>query len=223
MARALVLGGNGDIGKAIANQLRLDGFETIAVGRNDFNLNSSDQIKDYFSKNGANFDIIVHSAGMNHPKLFEELSDEEINQSLDINLRSFLQIVRICLPHLKNSKHGRVVVISSLYGFFARRGRLPYVMAKHALNGAVKTLAIELASSNVLVNSVSPGYIETKMTYANNSEEVIKKFISGIPLSRLGKPQDIADTVSFLCSEKNKYITGQDIVVDGGFSVGGFQ
>jgi 3-oxoacyl-[acyl-carrier protein] reductase len=96
-------------------------------------------------------------------------------------------------------------------------------MSKHALNGAVKTLAIELASHGVLVNAISPGYIGTKMTYKNNSPETISKLVSGIPLGRLGYPEDIAEVASFLCSPKNRYLTGQDLVVDGGFSVGGFQ
>jgi 3-oxoacyl-[acyl-carrier protein] reductase len=221
--RALVLGGNGDIGSAISNQLQLDGYQVSRVGRGDFNLGSKEEIADYFSKNGNNFDVLVHSSGINHPKLFEDLSDDEIRESLNVNLHGFLQIVEICLPYWQKNKFGRVVVISSLYGFLARKGRLPYVISKHALNGAVKTLAIELASQGIMVNAISPGYIGTKMTYANNSTESIQKLVSGIPVGKLGEPQDIAEVASLLCSPRNKYLTGQDIVVDGGFSVGGFQ
>jgi 3-oxoacyl-[acyl-carrier protein] reductase len=223
MKRALILGGRGDIGGAISHQLSLDGLEVVSVGKSDFSLESFEEINAYFAKSGNNFDVLVHSAGLNHPKLFEQLSEEEISESLDVNLRGFLHVVRICLPHWKKNNYGKILVISSLYGFLARRGRLPYVVAKHALCGAVKTLAIELAEHGILVNSVSPGYIETKMTHANNSPEVIQKLLKGIPLARLGTPQDIAEVASFLCSSKNKYLTGQDIVVDGGFSVGGFQ
>jgi len=96
-------------------------------------------------------------------------------------------------------------------------------MSKHALQGAVKTLAIEWAPLGVLVNAISPGYISTKMTYKNNSAETIARFIAGIPLGRLGTPEDIAEVASFLCSSNNRYLTGQDLVVDGGFSIGGFQ
>jgi 3-oxoacyl-[acyl-carrier protein] reductase len=223
MKRALILGGRGEIGGSISHQLSLDGLEAVSVGRSDFSLGSFEEIDAYFAKNGNNFDALVHSAGINHPKLFEQLSEEEISESLDVNLRGFLHVVRACLPYWKKNNFGRVVVISSLYGFLARRGRLPYVVAKHALCGAVKTLAIELAEHEILVNAISPGYIETKMTRANNSPEVIQKLLSGIPARRLGTPQDIAEVASFLCSAKNKYLTGQDIVVDGGFSVGGFQ
>ena len=138
-------------------------------------------------------------------------------------MHGFLRVAKLCLPYWKTTKFGRVLVISSLYGFLGRTGRLPYVMSKHALNGAVKTLAIEFANHGVLVNAISPGFIGTKMTYKNNTPETISKFVSGIPLGHLGDPKDIAEVASFLCSPKNRYLTGQDLVVDGGFSVGGFQ
>ncbi len=221
--RALILGGKGDIGSAIANKFRSDGMEVIAVGRSDFDLGHPEQIAAFFETQGDNYDILVHSGGMNAPKEFTELSDKEIRESIEVNLHGFLQVARLCLPYWRQRNSGRVLVISSLYGFLRRRGRLPYVMSKHALNGAVKTLAIEWAAYGVIVNAISPGYIGTKMTSANNSPEMIKRFISGIPLRRLGTPEDIAEVASFLCSSKNRYLTGQDIVVDGGFSVGGFQ
>lgn len=221
--RALVLGGRGDIGSAIVARLRADGCEVVSVGRADFDLGNGTQIDAFFENAGNCFDILVHSGGLNLPELFENLAEEDIKKSLDVNLHGFLKVARACLPHWQAQGFGRVLVISSLYGFLARRGRLPYVMSKHALNGAVKTLSIELASYGVLINAVSPGYIGTKMTYKNNPPETIAKFVSGIPLGRLGEPEDIAEVAAFLCSPKNRYLTGQDLVVDGGFSVGGFQ
>lgn len=221
--KALVLGGRGDIGAAIATRLRDDGHEVRAVGRADFNLADGATIDAFFAANGNHFDILVHSGGLNHPKPFEELTEAEIRETLEVNLHGFLRVARICLPYWKARQFGRVLVISSLYGFLGRRGRLPYVMAKHALNGAVKTLSIELAPWGVLVNALSPGYIATKMTTQNNSPETIARFVAGIPLGRLGNPEDIAEVAAFLCSPKNRYLTGQDVVVDGGFSAGGFQ
>lgn len=221
--RVLVLGGRGDIGSAITVRLQLDGYDVMAVGRTDFDLGNKAQIDAFLEKNGNSFDILIHSGGLNQPKLFESLTDAEIRESLDVNLHGFLRVAQACLPYWKTKRFGRVLVISSLYGFLARKGRLPYVISKHALNGAVKTLAIELAPYGVLVNAISPGYISTKMTYKNNTPEAISKFISGIPLGRLGEPEDIAEVAAFLCSPQNRYLTGQDLVVDGGFSVGGFQ
>jgi 3-oxoacyl-[acyl-carrier protein] reductase len=221
--KTLVLGGKGAIGSAIARRMAEGGDDVLGVGRSDFDLTRIDQIQQYFEVNPADFDVLVHSGGFNVPKLFDELSDGEIRQSLDANLFGFLNVARECLPYWKRQGRGRVLVLSSLYGFLGRKGRLPYVMAKHALNGAVKTLAIELAPYGVLVNALSPGYVATELTYRNNTPEVIEKLVGGIPLKRMAKPDEIAEVAAFLCSARNTYITGQDIVVDGGFSAGGFQ
>lgn len=221
--RALVLGGRGDIGSAIIQKLSSNGIEATGVGRAEFDLAIPSQIANYFKDHSNEFDILIHSSGLNHPKNFEELTDAEIRKSLNANVLGFLDVVRELTPYWKKNKFGRVLVISSLYGFLARKGRLPYVMSKHALNGAVKTLAIELASYGVLVNGLSPGYIATKLTYKNNSPETIDRLVSGIPIGRMGEPNDIAEVAAFLCSPANRYINGQDIVVDGGYSAGGFQ
>jgi len=202
--------------------LRQVGHEVLAVGRDDFDLTNTSQIGSFFENHGRNFDLLIHSGGYNVPKNFAALTDEEIRISIDSNLLGFLDVVRSCCPHWQARQYGRVVVLSSLYGFLGRRGRLPYVMSKHALNGAVKTLAIELAPSGVLVNSVSPGYIATALTYRNNSASDLDKITSSIPVGRMGEPTEIAKVVEFLCSDLNTYINGQDIVVDGGYSIGGF-
>lgn len=217
------MGGKGDIGCAITKKLSSIGVDTADVGRADFDLANPNQIATYFKKNGSQFDILIHSGGLNNPKNFEELTDAEIRESLNSNVLGFLDVVRELTPHWKHEGFGRVLVISSLYGFLGRKGRLPYVISKHALNGAVKTLAIELASHGVLVNALSPGYIATKLTYKNNSTETIERLVSGIPVGRMGTPEDIAEVASFLCSPANQYINGQDLVVDGGYSIGGFQ
>lgn len=221
--RALVLGGKGDIGSAIGRALTNDGMEVIAVGRDDFNLAVPSEIDAFFTRNGNAYDVMVHSAGLNRPNSFDQLSVNDIQTSLNVNLHGFLNVARGCLSYWKVGNGARVLVISSLYGFLGRQGRLPYVMSKHALIGAVKTLAIEWAEYGVLVNALSPGYVATKMTYANNPPNLIANFINDIPLHRLGTPEDIAEVAAFLCSPRNRYLTGQDIVVDGGFSVGGFQ
>jgi 3-oxoacyl-[acyl-carrier protein] reductase len=221
--KALVLGGKGEIGSAIASRLTESGYAVTAVGRSDFDLARREDIVAYFEQNLADFDVLVHSAGWNVPKDFELLTDDEIRHNLDANLLGFLTVARACIPYWKRVQSGRIVVLSSLYGFFARRGRLPYVASKHALNGVVKTLAIELAPFGVLANTVSPGYIATDLTYRNNTQEKIDALVSGIPVGRMGSPDEIARVVDFLSSSQNTYINGQNIVVDGGYSIGGFQ
>jgi 3-oxoacyl-[acyl-carrier protein] reductase len=220
--RVLVLGGRGDIGSAIAKVFSERGDDVVATGRTELDLSRPETIDSFFARTPPQFDVLIHSAGLNIPKLFASLTTAEIEQSLNVNLHGFLHVLKHIEPHLRE-RGGYVLVISSLYGFLARRGRLPYVISKHALVGAVKTLAIELAPHRVLVNALSPGFILTKMTTTNNPPHIIARFEAGIPLGRLGSPREIAEVSYFLCSRANTYLTGQDIVVDGGFSIGGFQ
>ena len=216
----LVLGGRGDIGGAIVDRFTMAGHDVVAVGRAEFDLADPATIHAWLDRPRPEVGVLVHSAGLNHPKPFTDLSDAEMRECFAANVEGFVQVARRLLPELANVG-GRIVVLSSIFGFLARHGRLPYVMSKHALIGIVKSLAIELAPEGVLVNAVSPGYIDTKLTRANNDDQTIARLTSAIPLGRLGRSTDIAEMVYFLGSESNKYVTGQDIVVDGGFSIDG--
>jgi 3-oxoacyl-[acyl-carrier protein] reductase len=222
MRKVLVLGGTGDIGTAIGNSLSKNDH-VYRMGSKDVDLSSKESVDSFIKTYGSTFDVIVHSAGLNVPGELDNIEIEDVERSVQANLIGFLRIVKSNIPYWKSVNKGNVVVISSLYGFLSRKGRLPYAISKHGLIGAVKTLAIELGPFGILVNAVSPGYINTKMTSKNNSPEVIEKLVSGIPLKRLGTPEEIASAVEFLSSSKNTYITGQDLIIDGGFSVGGFQ
>lgn len=221
--RALILGGKGGIGSAIAQRFENEGYDVVATNRADFDLSAPASIDAWCKENDMNFQVLVHSAGFNKPAPFIDLSMETIQHGMDANLTGFLQIVKQVIPGMVDRQYGRITVISSLYGFLSRRGRITYAMAKHALNGAVKTLAIELGTDGVLVNSVAPGFVMTKMTRANNDEATIQRLTDGIPLGRMAEPEEIADIVYFVSSQQNRYLTGQDLVVDGGFSIGGFQ
>jgi 3-oxoacyl-[acyl-carrier protein] reductase len=222
--RVLILGGSGDIGLAIASRLKHDyGDEVMAVGSKELNLTDPKSIHLFLERNGNNFDVLIHSAAVNQPGLFESLDVKNIETVIQANLMGFLRICQNLIPHWKAKPQGRIVIISSLYGFLSRRGRISYAISKHGLIAAMKTLAIELAEFGVMVNAVSPGFIDTKMTSNNNSPEIIQKLIAGIPVKKLGLPEDIARAVSFLASPQNYYVNGHDLVVDGGYSVGGFQ
>ena len=168
-------------------------------------------------------DMFIHCAGFNNPKPIAELTEKDIQITFNINALSFYTISRFLAKNFMLKKHGNIVGISSLYGDFSRKGRLAYSAAKHALNGMIQTLALELGPYNVKVNAVAPGFVDTQMTRKNNSAETIENFKRKIPLARLANPSDIANVVYFLCSPQNNYINGQCIIVDGGFSAGGFQ
>ena len=220
--KVLILGGRGDIGAAMAKLFAERGDAVTVTGRADMDLAKEGTVDAYFASHPADFDVLIHSAGLNNPKIFAELSAAEIAESLQVNVQSFLRVLKHVEPHLR--KHGgRVLVLSSIYGFLSRRGRLPYSISKHGLVGAVKTLAIELAPYGVVVNALSPGFIMTKLTTKNNGPEMIEKIRGWIPVGRLGTPEEMAEVAWFLCSRANTYINGADIVADGGFSIGGFQ
>ena len=151
-----------------------------------------------------------------------EVTPATMFRTVQINTLSFLYITQRLNEYFEN-ENARLVAISSIYGTISRNRRIEYATSKHALKGMVQSLALELAKRSILVNAVSPGFIATQLTYKNNTPKIIDNLISDVPLKKLGKPEYIAELVYFLCSEKNSFITGQDIIIDGGYLIGGFQ
>ena len=223
MKRLFLTGARGDIGSAIKEVFESSGYDVIAPSSSELDLEKTYEIKNYFKDMDCDFSAIVHCAGFNSPKKLGNLTVEDIEKTARINYLSSYELVKILTPKMIEKKQGKIVAISSLYGSVARVGRLAYTSSKHALNGCVQNLACELAKDNILVNCVSPGFVNTKMTAKNNSEEKIKQMIEKIPMNRLAAVEEIANAVYFLCSEKNSYITGQNIIVDGGFMASGGQ
>ena len=119
---------------------------------------------------------------------------------------------------MKKNGYGRIVNITSIWSVITRPGRSIYTTAKFAIAGLTKTLAIELAEYNILVNSVGPGFTITELTATTNTSEEIKKITDIIPIKRMAQPIEIANTILFLCSDLNTYLTGQNIIVDGGYT-----
>jgi 3-oxoacyl-[acyl-carrier protein] reductase len=221
--KILLLGASGGIGKEI--QLCLQNYNGLITSPSHAELDLADEksIIKYFSNNNAEYDIIVYSAGINNPTPIENVTTEQILHTLSVNTLGFVRVCQEILPKMKQSGSGRIVVISSLYGVISRKKRLPYALSKHALTGVVQTLALEFAPFNILVNAISPGFIKTDLTFRNNSPERIQELKKDIPLGKLGEGVDVGEVVAFLCSDKNKYITGQNIIVDGGIMAGGWQ
>lgn len=220
--KMFLTGSTGDIGTAIKKKFKKEGYKIVAPNEKQLDLSNIDCVKKYLKANKENFDVIVHCAGYNNPNSVSKVAIEEIEKTFNINAGNFFQIVKANIPYFKKNG-GHILAVSSLYGTVARDGRLPYTMSKHALNGMIKTLAIELGKFGVKSNTVSPGFVDTQLTRKNNNAKKIKQFESKIPLGKLAKPQDIAEVVFFLCSKNNNYINGQDVIVDGGFMAGGFQ
>lgn len=223
MKNLFITGGNGEIGKAIVNTFSENGYTIIAPNSKELDCSSNDSIKNYFkSFKGLPIAAFVHCAGVNNPKKFQDVLPETIFNTIQINTLSFLYITQHLSSFFENDQT-RIAAISSIYGSISRSKRIEYATSKHGLNGMVQSLAIELAQRNILVNAISPGFIETKLTYKNNSPEIVAQLVACIPLKKLGQPKYVADLAYFLCSEKNIFITGQNIIIDGGYLAGGFQ
>lgn len=215
---AFLTGGSRGIGKAIKESLEKAGISVIAPTRTELDLSSSESITKYLEKN-TNLvpDIFVHCAGINELAGIEEISQDLILRVFQVNYNSAVQLLNSFVPSMKKKEYGKIVFVSSLYGIVSRERRIAYSSSKNALNGLCKSLALELAPYNILVNSVAPGYVMTDMTKKNLTEEEIKNIEKNIPTGRFQSEEEIAEAVVFFCSKKNKSITGQLLAVDGGF------
>jgi NAD(P)-dependent dehydrogenase (short-subunit alcohol dehydrogenase family) len=218
MRTALVTGASRGIGAAIVAQLQKDGCKVLTPPRSEMDLALSSSIEEYLANLHEDVDILVNNAGINQIAVLDELELTNVTSTLQINLLAAFQLAQFLSKGMKQREYGRIVNISSLWSVVTRSGRTSYAMSKTAINGMTRSMAAELAPFNILVNAVAPGYVLTDLTHQNNSSEEIEKIAQTIPMKRLAAPEEIANLVAFICSEKNTYLTGQTIVVDGGYS-----
>ncbi len=170
-----------------------------------------DRIKD----DVGTVDILVNNAGIAIDGLLMRVKTEDFDRQMAINLRGAFNCSKACIRHMMKNRFGRIINISSVVGEMGNAGQSVYAAAKAGLIGMTKSLARELASRNILVNAITPGYIETDMT-----KEILEKGLDAaltpIPLKRVGKPEDVAGAAAFLASNDASYITGQVLSVNGG-------
>lgn len=174
-------------------------------------------ITDMLAKFG-HIDILVNNAGITRDNLMIKMTEDDFDTVIETNLKgTFNTMKHMYRPFLKQ-KAGRIINLSSVSGILGNAGQANYAASKAGVIGLTKSLARELASRNITVNAVAPGYIDTDMTQAM-TEAAKEATLSQIPLKRVGTPKDIAETVAFLASDKASYITGQVISVDGGMAI----
>jgi len=162
-------------------------------------------------------DIVVHNAAVYPVIPIEELSDEDLDRTLSVNLKAGFWLIQESLPHLRAQRGGRFLFTSSVTGpNVAMPGTAHYAASKGGMNGLIRTAALEYARENITVNGVEPGYILTPSMDALGGPEALAQMAAQIPLGKLGRPADVAYTMLFLASDAAAYITGQTIVVDGG-------
>ena len=213
---ALLTGSTGGIGRSLISFLEED-VNVISPTRKELDLSSNSSIDDYISSLDVPIDVIVNCAGIHKAGNCEDLTTNDFKNILQINLIAPFQIISRLVKGMKERKYGRIVNISSIWSLVSKEKRSIYSASKSGLDGLTRSLSLEFAPFNILVNSIAPGYVDTKMIELYNSEKELEKIKKIIPLGRFAKPSELGDLVKFLSSEKNSYITGQIIPIDGGY------
>jgi 3-oxoacyl-[acyl-carrier protein] reductase len=214
----LITGASRGIGRATAQHYCNNGYRVLTPSREELDLASRESIAAFLDEpaNRA-VDVLINNAAENPIATLDSLPLETFEHCLDVNLSAPLQLIQGVAPHMRAQQWGRIVNLTSCYAAVSRQGRASYGATKAGLNSLTRTACLEFASSQVLVNAVCPGFVSTDLTYRNNSPAQVEALCSGIPLGRLASPEEIAGFVYFLGSEVNTYITGQTLVIDGGF------
>ena len=214
---ALITGASRGIGRAAAEWFRRAGYDVLTPARSEMDLADPASIAAW-CRSAERVDVLVNNAGINTIAPLDALGDGVLDEMLQVNLKAPLQIVRALGGRIGGSRTGRIVNLSSIWAFVSKEGRCGYTAAKAAVRGVTQTLALELAPRTILVNAVAPGFVDTELTRRNNTPEQIAALAETIPLARLAAPEEIAELIGFLASERNTYITGQTLVIDGGYT-----
>lgn len=237
MKYALVTGGSGGIGAAICRALANDGYHVLIHANH--NIETANSLANEINGSGGSaqtlsFDVtnqeaveaaltpiiettpiqvLVNNAGIHDDAVFPGMSLQQWQQVMDVSVNGFFHVTHILMMPMIRSRWGRIINISSIAALTGNRGQVNYAAAKGAINSATKSLALEVASRGITVNAVAPGIIETAMIKDTFSAENIAQMV---PMKRAGKPEEVADLVSFLASPRAAYITGQIISINGG-------
>ena len=235
----LITGATRGIGEKCAQLFENEGAELILTGTNlddikrlnknfsnsnrqyfCLNLNSNASINEFISEiDKYKIDILINNAGINILDKFIDVKEDDYLSMLQINLNGAFKLGQFCAKKMIDSKYGRIINICSIWSKITRSKRSVYTITKNALHGMTQTMAIELGVDNILVNSVSPGFTLTELTKNTNTKEELSLIEQKIPMKRMAYPEEIGNLILFLASKKNSYITGQNIVIDGGYTI----
>ncbi|HNS57041.1 MAG TPA: glucose 1-dehydrogenase [Smithellaceae bacterium] len=241
---ALVTGAGRGIGKAIALALAKAGADVCVTARTESQINqTAEEIRQMGRRalavpadatNAAavasvvektvaelgGLQILVNNAGMEMPKTLMETSEEEYNTVMDTNVKSMFLFTKAACTHLIAQKYGKIVNVASVGAYIAAPGQAVYHASKAAVAHLTKATAMEMVRYNINVNAVAPGWIRTELIkHLLENEAMLNKYLKGIPMRRLGEPEDVAPLVAFLCSDMASYITGTVMFVEGGITI----
>ncbi len=240
---ALITGATRGIGKQIALTLSKEGYNIVLNYRKESeeldylikeiennnvecltvkgDVSIFDDCKNFVNKAIEKFgkiDVLINNAGITKDMLLARMNKENFTQVIDVNLVGTFNVTRNVITYMMKARSGRIVNISSVVGISGNAGQTNYSASKAGIIGFTKSLAKEVASRNILVNAIAPGFIESDMTNILK-DEVKEEIVKNIPLKRIGKAEDVSNLVKFLVSDDSSYITGQVINVDGGMLI----
>ena len=234
MKNVFITGASRGIGESIAYYFAERGFNVVGTARSEFNFKSDNFVGNLYPVQLDVTDresmksvysllkdkellpnILINNAGITSDQIFMRMKDDDWDKVIDINLTGTFNITKLFIKDMVKNRYGKIINISSISGLMGNPGQVNYSSSKAALGGFTKSLAKELGSRNINVNSIAPGFIDTEMTefLDQDAKELLKK---DIPLNRLGNTDDISELAFFLASDQAQYITGQTISVDGG-------
>jgi len=217
-ATVLITGGARGIGAAMAARFEQQGHILWKPTRAELDLADPDSLEAFLARESSRpIDVLINNAGINILNPIPQIDAAAWQTMLQVNLTSTLRLTQAFLPGMKERRAGRILNVSSIFSLVTREKRAAYSMTKAALNAFTRSLAIEYGPFGILANTLCPGYVDSALTRQNNSPQEIEAISSTIPLRRLAQPEEIARVAYFLCSDENTYITGQEIVADGGF------
>jgi len=199
----------------VVEMIQANGGEAIAVQASVSQTEEVTALMDAAVKTFGSLDILVNNAGITRDNLLMRMKEDEWDDVLNTNLKGVFLCTKAVTRQMMKQRAGRIINISSIVGVAGNAGQANYVAAKAGVIGLTKTTAKELASRNILVNAIAPGFIETEMT-EQLPEDIKKGMLTKIPLAKLGQPEDIAKAVAFLASDDANYMTGQTLHIDGG-------